>query len=244
MIQERRLAMLNEESSVVRRDYYAFVDLQESIETTNSELAALKEQLNMAKASMFSTYMLTLLQDERHMSLSEIEEFIKKQEAALRELQAEVNRVPRRRLELEENASRIDAKRHHCERRIGQLRKDAGLGIILCNYDSRDIVYGAGKISERAILEDPNLVLMLQERIYASDVVIVIAETFAQYRLWMDCELSLARDLHRPIVAVIPPGQRDCPRDVRTQAAAIADWNPIAIGKVLLQYAKDKSTGA
>jgi hypothetical protein len=61
-------------------------------------------------------------------------------------------------------------------------------------------------MNEDAIQQDRNLVLMLREQIASSDVVLLIAEMYAQYRLWMECEFALALEEARPIVAVIPRG--------------------------------------
>jgi hypothetical protein len=141
-------------------------------------------------------------------------------------------------LELRLQLKRVCARADHCRRRIEQLRRDADLGVHLIRYSPQDIVYSGGKVSETAIREDPNLVLMLQKQIRAADAVLVIAEMFAQYRLWMDCELGLAQDLGRPIIAVVPFGQLECPREVKIRAAAVVGWERVALAKALLPFAK------
>jgi hypothetical protein len=141
---------------------------------------------------------------------------------------------------MREQRERLDRERDFCEQRIRQLRKDNGLDLTLPRYNGRDILYSAGKMNEDAILEDRNLVLMLREQIAEADVVILIAEMYAQYRLWMECELAPAAEEQRPIVAVVPRGQAECPREVRFRAAAVVGWDNIALGKILIHFASDR----
>jgi hypothetical protein len=107
---------------------------------------------------------------------------------------------------MREQRERLEREKQFCVERIRQIRADNGLGLYLPRYDGRDILYSAGKMNEDAIQQDRNLVLMLREQIASSDVVLLIAEMYAQYRLWMECEFALALEEARPIVAVIPRG--------------------------------------
>jgi hypothetical protein len=139
----------------------------------------------------------------------------------------------------EKRLDELKSRAKHCERRIEQLQADCGLGVHLINYRSADIFHQYMKLPEEAINEDRNLVLMLENQIDSADVVIVIAEMYAQYRKWMACEIGLAQSLNRPILAVVPPGQAWCPKELEWCSAAIVPWDSIAIGKALLSLSRE-----
>ncbi len=196
--------------------------------------ARLKREFAEAEESLFSAWMIRRLEEKHGKTCKEMQDMMNAPEPELAS--------PSELAELENRRVALSRRVQACERRIAQIREDSGLGVTLIHYSSRDIMYG-GKIEEGAIETDRNLALMLEAQIAAADVMIVIGEMYAQYRKWMACELALAQSLLKPVLTVIPLGQKACPVELRVRSHAVVSWDEIELGKSLILLQEREKAG-
>lgn len=171
-LQRSRLQRLRDEAEDMQRSLdmysYACAEWKQQCEAAKN----LQQEITAAEASMFPVYMVKLLEKNHGKSLFTLRAIANK---SLPEptLPAELKNATERLNELE-RLKRL------CKQRIAQLRSNSGLGVYLIKYGHRDITHQFPKMPENVIEEDRNLVLMLEAQIAQADVVIVVAEFYAQ----------------------------------------------------------------
>ena len=89
---------------------------------------------------------------------------------------------------------------------------------------------------------NPTLALALYNEIYKSDIVLVIAGMYVQYRSWMDYEFKTAANLGKPVIGVIPPAQAECPREIVYYCRNIVRWDSTTIIRAVLDVCRSEDT--
>ena len=158
-------------------------------------------------------------------------------EACRQEFYLQERHLNRLRLELEQfkslSASRdiidkLQAEMRWCSETMFQLRHlwDEYVLEGIEHYRDRPIaLYDLGKIGKKTVKESPNLSLGIRDRILEADLVIIISGAYDQHREWMQFECYTAVDHQKPIIAIIPPGQKGNPIEMKHFANWIIDWN-------------------
>ena len=82
-----------------------------------------------------------------------------------------------------------------------------------------EVLARVGKVSRRLQHLAPNLSLAIFNAIRRSDVFVLIAGMYDQYKEWMEFEFFAAADMGKPVIAVLPPGQTTMPREVSRYVA-------------------------
>ena len=85
---------------------------------------------------------------------------------------------------------------------------------------NRDMNYGIFDRKSKRIIE-----LEIYNRIERSDVVILIASMYSQYKSWMDYELRTAHRFWVPVIAILPENQENFPKEISMQGDNLFHWN-------------------
>jgi hypothetical protein len=93
--------------------------------------------------------------------------------------------------------------------------------------------------ASRLVSEAPALAVALANRIAAADATVVIAESWSQYKPWMEFETQVSGQLGRPLIAVTPPGQRSLPPEVRLVSHRSCSWNIAEIVQTVISAVDD-----
>lgn len=81
------------------------------------------------------------------------------------------------------------------------------------------------------------LVKALHDQIRPTNIVIIIAGMYANYRYWIQKEIDIAVEMNKPIIAVAPWGSQRLPQEVQEVADEIVGWNTQSIVGAIRQYA-------
>lgn len=76
---------------------------------------------------------------------------------------------------------------------------------------------------------DRQLEQAIYNQIRPAHIVIFIARMYVPYREWIQGEMSMAMELRKPIICVIPWGALRVPQDVQEVADEIVGWNTSSI---------------
>ena len=228
LLQRERIARFEREIQQLRSERSSIRWAEERARAEFEDAGALLAEVRGAESSMFSVRTIEILEKKYGESIDAL------RSRAEARVEGKQPGEPADLTDLDRRMEDLDTRIRACQQRIEQIRSDSGLGVSLIRYRSRDILYDFPKISDEAIDEDRNLVLMLEAQIYSADIVIVIGEMFAQYRRWMSCELELAAAMGKPVLVILPPGQRSCPVELKHRADGQVPWDAAALGKALL----------
>jgi hypothetical protein len=84
-----------------------------------------------------------------------------------------------------------------------------------------------------------SIVHQLDERIKASDCVLILAAMYVGHRGWIQSEIEAAREFNRPIIAVAPRGQERFPEAVTRAAVEVVGWTTKSIVAAVRKHAAD-----
>ena len=87
-------------------------------------------------------------------------------------------------------------------------------------------VQAVGKIHASLVEENGNLPFAIANRILSSDIMLVIGETFAMYRKWVEFEFEIASYYGKqiPAIGLLTPGSEKLPVEIMHRCAAVAHW--------------------
>ena len=86
--------------------------------------------------------------------------------------------------------------------------------------------------------DDAQLRAELNNHISRAQVILIISGMYVNYREWIQYEIDVSKDYHKPIIGIEPRGSRRVPVDVRAVAATMVKWNTNSIVKAIRKYAK------
>ena len=98
-------------------------------------------------------------------------------------------------------------------------------------YRLRDMLNNAANFSWRDYSvpsHDPLTGALRQQfmdRIQLTHIVLVLSGMYATYSDWMQREMRIARNMGKPILAIIPQGAERVPTDIQAMANDIVRWN-------------------
>ncbi len=69
----------------------------------------------------------------------------------------------------------------------------------------------------------------LIRQIRPTHAVIIISGMYAVYRKWIQREIEIAQQMHKPIIGIKPRGSQKTPRAVQTAANEMVCWNTKSI---------------
>jgi hypothetical protein len=77
----------------------------------------------------------------------------------------------------------------------------------------------------------------LDEQIRISNVVLILSGMHAAHSEWVDTEISIAAKYQKPIIGVIPRGQKKIPKIVQESAKELVHWNTDSIVEAIRKHA-------
>jgi hypothetical protein len=83
---------------------------------------------------------------------------------------------------------------------------------------------------------DTELREALREQIRQAQIILVSAGMEVNYSYWIQFELSFARQLEKPIVAVVPRGQQRIPKLIQDAGWPMVYWNRKSITEAIRLY--------
>lgn len=90
--------------------------------------------------------------------------------------------------------------------------------------------YGSSRIIE----------LEIYNRIMISDLIILIASMYSQYKRWMDYELRMAHRFKVPVIAILPQNQDRFPLEIKMQCENLLTWEKDEISKIIKEMLVEK----
>ncbi|MCB9741780.1 MAG: TIR domain-containing protein [Alphaproteobacteria bacterium] len=78
----------------------------------------------------------------------------------------------------------------------------------------------------------------LRGQLKPASVMLIFAGMYVNHREWIQYELELARELGKPIIGVLPRGQRRVPEQVRAAATEMVRWNTRSIVSAVRAHAR------
>lgn len=76
----------------------------------------------------------------------------------------------------------------------------------------------------------------LTEQMKYSSVVLIMAGVYSSYSDAIDMEISIAKELNKPIIAIEPRGAEKTSTKVKNNADVIVKWNTDSIVKAIKEY--------
>jgi hypothetical protein len=86
------------------------------------------------------------------------------------------------------------------------------------------------------LANDETLQYELRNQIRPADVMLVCAGMYTAHSEWMDWEMAFARRIGKPIIGVIPWGNRRVPVAVQKNATDTVGWNTSTIVAAIRRY--------
>ena len=86
---------------------------------------------------------------------------------------------------------------------------------------------------------DKELMQELCDQLRGCQVVLVIASMYPSYSEWIQKEVLIARVYGKPVLGIIPRGQKRISSFVRTYADKLVRWNSKTIAKTIIQLLKE-----
>lgn len=71
--------------------------------------------------------------------------------------------------------------------------------------------------------------MALYDQIRPTNIVVVLAGMYVAHRKWIQREIDLAQELHKPILGVHPWGSQMTPAEVQRSAICVVGWNTNSI---------------
>lgn len=78
--------------------------------------------------------------------------------------------------------------------------------------------------------------LAIQRKIAPVNCVLVISGMYYNNRKWMQYELDIARQMHKPIIAIYPRGNSRIPYEISSVANYFVHWNTDGIVSAIRKY--------
>lgn len=75
------------------------------------------------------------------------------------------------------------------------------------------------------------------DRIRLTNIVLVLSGMYANYSSWMQRELRIAKNMKKPVLAVIPQGAQRVPNDIQNLADELVGWNTDSIVSAIRRLA-------
>ncbi len=135
---------------------------------------------------------------------------------------------------IRDRRSLLERELAHSQRRCEDLTRDLNEAVYHRARSARQVFYRSEKIREEMVSIDPEVSVALSNRILRCDICIVISEIFAQYRPWMEFELGVAKSLLKPVIAIIPPSESHCPREIALRCDSVVGWDEDALRRTIL----------
>ena len=76
----------------------------------------------------------------------------------------------------------------------------------------------------------------IERKIQPCSCVLVISGMYTNYRNWMQCEINLAKQMGKPIIAIKPRGAQIMPVEVMRVADKMVNWDTNSIVNAIRQY--------
>lgn len=92
-------------------------------------------------------------------------------------------------------------------------------------------------VPEHDPLSMQNLAYDLRNQMRPADVFIIIAGMYVNHSESIDFEMSFARRIGRPIIALEPRGSMRMPMSIQRAAVAFVKWNGASLVSAIRQYA-------
>jgi len=73
------------------------------------------------------------------------------------------------------------------------------------------------------------LSLELYQQIKPVNCFLVMAGMYASYKYWIQKEIDIAQEYHKPIIGLIPWGQKKTPQSIQDVAVEMVGWNTSSI---------------
>ena len=77
----------------------------------------------------------------------------------------------------------------------------------------------------------------LSNQIKPTNIVIILAGMYVNYREWIEKEINIALELKKPIIGIAPRGSQIIPQVIRKVAKIIVGWNTQSITNAIRRYA-------
>ncbi len=81
------------------------------------------------------------------------------------------------------------------------------------------------------------LIQALYNQIKPTNIVIILAGMYVNYREWIDREINIASELNKPIIGLTPRGGQRTPQIITNVAKIIVRWNTFSITEAIRKYA-------
>lgn len=120
-----------------------------------------------------------------------------------------------------------------CEASIEQLGRFRALEFKIFRSSDKQSSSGRRSLRSKAFRGNPNLALILYNRILESDIVLLIADMYGQYRQWMEFEFEAAVNLDKPIIAIKPSCQKRFPREILRRCFRCVEISGLQIVKAI-----------
>jgi MTH538 TIR-like domain (DUF1863) len=92
-------------------------------------------------------------------------------------------------------------------------------------------------VPEHDPLATHKLEYLLRNQMRPADVFIVIAGMYVNHSESIDFEMSFARRIGRPIIAVLPRGSMRVPVSIQRAAVEFVGWNGLSLVRAIRQHA-------
>lgn len=104
---------------------------------------------------------------------------------------------------------------------------------------NNNISFSNYSVPEHAPLNAPTSTALknaLDERIRLSSGIIVIAGMYVAYSEWINYELESAHNFEKPIIGIIPRGQKRIPKKLQEYKKTIVGWNSNSLIDAIKEY--------